>query len=152
MLARLIEEKKDIALLLVRIAFGLIFIVYGWRHVTGLEGYEQTFTRVGIPLPGLMAPFVAWLEFLGGIAALVGVLTRYAGGLLAIVMVVSTLTVKLPAAFRVNPDTGATPARDPLGLSGIWDIDFALLVMGLVLFLMGPGKASLERGLFKREL
>jgi putative oxidoreductase len=80
MLAKLIQDRRDLALLLVRIAFGLVFFVFGWRHVSGLEGYTNAFVaRFHIPLAGITAPLVAWLELLGGAAALLGVFTRYAG-------------------------------------------------------------------------
>lgn len=145
MLARLIQDKQDLALLLLRLALGLIFIIYGWRHVVGLEGYTNAFANnFGIPLPEIMAPLAAYAELIGGIAVLLGVLTRYAGAVLAIVMVVSTLTVKLPG--------GLANGNDFLGLTGFWDLDLSLFVMGLALLLVGPGAYSLERGLFGREL
>ena len=146
MLAKLFVEKKDLALLIIRIAFGLIFFFYGWRHLEGLDRYVQTFTRAQIPFPEMLAPFVAGLELVGGAVAFLGIFTRYAGLLLAIVMIVSTLTVKLPGGLAQNP------RRDPIGITGAWDIDFALFTMGVVLLLMGPGKYALEHLIFKREL
>ena len=145
MLARLIQDKQDLALLIVRVALGMIFIIYGWRHVAGLEGYTNAFANnFGIPLPEIMAPLAAYTELLGGAAVLLGVLTRYAGAALAIVMVVSTLTVKLPQ--------GLANGNDFLGLTGVWDIDLSLFAMGVALLLVGPGAYSLERKLFGREL
>lgn len=145
MLAKLLQERRDMALLMVRLAFGLIFLMYGWRHIVDLAGYTDAFVnRYYIPLPHVMAPFVAWLELLGGFAALLGIFTRYIGLLLAITMVVATFTAKLPA--------GLAAGQDPLGLSRFWDIDFALFTLGVVLLLMGPGKFALEQKLFKREL
>lgn len=145
MLARLIQDKHDWALLLLRLAMGLIFIIYGWRHVSGLEGYTNAFAnQFNIPLPEIMAPLAAYAELLGGVAVLLGILTRYAGAVLAVVMVVSTLTAKLPA--------GLANGNDFLGLTGFWDLDLTLFVMGVVLLLAGPGSLALERGLFGREL
>lgn len=145
MLARLVRDKQDWALLLMRVALGLIFIVYGWRHVVGLEGFTNAFAnQFNIPWPAITAPLAAYVELLGGVAVLLGVLTRYAGAALAIVMVVSTLTVKLP--------TGLENGNDILGLSGFWDLDLALFTMGIALSLAGPGAYALERGLFGREL
>jgi hypothetical protein len=49
-------------------------------------------------------------------------------------MIVSTLTVKLPA--------GLEKGFDVLGLTNFWDIDLSLFTMGVVLLLMGPGRYS----------
>jgi len=152
MLAKWIQERRDLALFLVRLAFGLIFLLFGGRHVTNLEGYTSTFTNAGIPAPQVLAPIVAYLEILGGAAAILGIFTRYAGGLLAIVMIVSSTTVKMPAAFSINPQTNTVRARDFLGLTNFWDIDLSLFTMGVVLLLMGPGRWALEYALFKREI
>jgi len=145
MLANLFKDNRDLALLVIRIAFGLIFALFGWRHVQGLQGYIGLYTSIGIPAPDLMAPFVAWIELLGGLAALVGIFTRYAGLLLAIVMVVSSATVKIPGAFQIDPATGASRAQDLLGLTngGGWNIDFCLFAMGVALLFLGPGKIAL---------
>jgi putative oxidoreductase len=144
MLAQLLQERKDMALLIVRLALGLIFLMYGWRHVTDLAGYTEAFVKWQIPFAHGVAPLVAWLEVLGGLAVLLGIFTRYSGLLLAIVMAVATFVAKLPA--------GLAAGKDPLGLSRFWDIDFSLFALGVVLLLMGPGKFALEQWLFKREL
>lgn len=153
MLARLIREQTDLALLVLRVGLGLLFLVKGWLHVTGLEGYTNAFANnFGIPIPQVLAPLTAYVELIGGAATLLGVLTRYAGGALAIVMAVATLQVRLPAAFRVNPETGEARAQDFLGLNGFWDLELSLFILALALFLAGPGAYSLERALFRREL
>jgi len=148
MLARVFGNQRDLALLLVRIVLGGIFILYGWKHIEGLTGYTNLFVALNIPAAQVLAPLIAWLEFLGGIAILAGIFTRYSGLLLAGLMVVAILMVKFPAA-TANPE-------DILGLtnsqSASWNIDLSLLTMSLALLLLGPGKWSLEMALFKKEL
>lgn len=145
MLARIFHNGQDVALLLLRLASGLIFFVYGWRHVADVTGFTEAFAnRFHIPLAGLFAPLVAWVELLGGLAVVVGIFTRYAGLLLAVVMVVSTLQVKLPAGLAAD--------RDLLGLTGFWDLDLSLFAMAGALILMGPGRFALESRLAQREL
>jgi putative oxidoreductase len=130
---------------LLRVIIGLIFAVYGWRHLADLSGYIGAYDQAfNIPLPGLMAPLVAGTHFVGGLAVAVGVLTRYAGGALAITMVVSTLTVRLPQ--------GLAEGRDFLGLTGFWDLDLALAGIGVALVLVGPGAYALETKLLGREI
>jgi putative oxidoreductase len=145
MLAQYLQSKQDAALLLMRLALGLVFLDYGWQHVSHVEGFTNAFAdRFHIPLAEFSAPFVAWVELLGGLAVILGLFTRYAGLLLANTMVVSTLQVKMPA--------GLAQGRDPLGLTGFWDLDLSLFALGVALLLVGPGKYSLERMLFQREL
>lgn len=145
MLARAIRTRQDAALLLLRVVIGLIFIVYGWRHMADLSGYIAAYDDAfNIPLPGLFAPLVAAIHLFGGFAVVLGVLTRYVGALLAITMVVSTLTVRLPQ--------GLAEGRDVLGLTGFWDLDLALAGIGMALTLVGPGAYALETKLLGREV
>lgn len=145
MLARLIRSRQDTALLLLRLVIGLIFATYGWRHMSDLTGYINAYDQAfNIPLPGLFAPLVASIHLLGGFAVMLGVLTRYVGGLMAITMVVSTLTVRLPQ--------GLAEGRDIFGLTGFWDLDLALFGIGVALLLVGPGAYALEHKLLGREI
>jgi len=143
--ARAVQTREDAALLLLRVVIGLIFIVYGWRHMADLSGYITAYDDAfNIPWPSLFAPLVASIHLFGGFAAVLGVLTRYVGALLAITMVVSTLTVRLPQ--------GLAEGRDFLGLTGFWDLDLALAGIGVALMLVGPGAYALETKLLGREI
>ena len=145
MLARLFQTRHDAALVLLRVVIGVIFIVYGWRHMSDLSGYIQAYDQAfNIPLPGLFAPLVASIHLFGGFAIVLGVLTRYVGALMAITMIVSTLTVRLPQ--------GLAEGQDILGLTGFWDLDLALAGIGIALMLTGPGAYALEPKLLGREI
>jgi len=145
MFERIFGTQLDLALLLLRVSFGLIFAIYGWLHVVDVAGFTDAFAnRFNIPFASISAPFVAWVEFLGGIAAMLGIFTRYSGLLLAITMVVSTLVVRMPA--------GLQEGRDFLGLIGHWDFDLILFSVGIALMILGPGKYSVEKFVLKREL
>ncbi|HLD81699.1 MAG TPA: DoxX family protein, partial [Patescibacteria group bacterium] len=69
------EKMKDYALLALRIAVGVIFIYQGWLKLNNIEFVTTMFDEVGIPLAGFFAYLVAIVEFLGGIAVLVGFYT-----------------------------------------------------------------------------
>ena len=126
-----LNKKTDIALLLLRIGVGVIFIVAGWGKLTGIEGTQGFFANIGIPMAGIMAWVVAFVEFVGGIMVLVGAYIRVPAILLAIVMVVAILTVKLGGEFSNMR------------------IDITLLVMCLALFLQGSGGYSVDSALGK---
>ena len=81
------NKYSDLALLLLRIGVGIIFIVAGWGKLTGIEGTIGFFDGLGIPMPGIMAWIVAIVEFFGGIMVLLGAYAKIPYLLLAIIMV-----------------------------------------------------------------
>ncbi len=123
------DQSKDLALLLLRIGVGVIFIVAGWGKITGIEGTQGFFGDIGIPLPGLMAWVVALVEFVGGILVLVGAYIRYPAILLAIIMLVAILTTKLGQDFSA------------------YRLDAMLLLVNVALALMGSGGYSVDKKL-----
>ncbi len=120
------DENRDIALLLLRIGVGVIFIVAGWGKLTGIEGVQDFFGNIGIPLPGLMAWIVAIVEFAGGIMVLVGAYIRVPAILLAIIMVVAIITTKFGQEFSA------------------YRLDLMLLLVSAALAFMGSGKYSVD--------
>lgn len=120
------SKYNGIALLLLRIGVGLIFIVAGWGKLTGIEGVQGFFGNLGIPLPGIMAWVVAIVEFFGGLMVLLGAWARIPNLLLAFIMVVALLTTKLDGDFSA--------AR----------VDILLLLMTTALAILGSGKYSVD--------
>jgi len=122
-----LEKFRDVAPLLLRIGVGLIFIYAGWGKLTGIEGTQQFFGNIGIPLAGLMAWVVALVEFVGGIMVLVGFRIQVPALLLACIMVVAILTTKLGGedVFRAMR------------------LDLLLLLTSLALVITGSGKYAL---------
>ncbi|WP_309571892.1 DoxX family protein [Deinococcus sp.] len=82
-------NQTDLALAVVRIATGGVFIVHGWQKIftTGLSGVSKLYAAVGVPLPLLVAPVTATLELLGGLLLLLGLGARGLAGLLGILTV-----------------------------------------------------------------
>ncbi|WP_412029277.1 DoxX family protein [Deinococcus yunweiensis] len=96
--------RTDLALALMRIATGGIFILHGWQKVftTGLAGVTRQYEAVDIPLPLLVAPVTATLELLGGLLVLLGLGSRGIAGVLG------TVTLLIGAArwsHGALPDT-----------------------------------------------
>lgn len=75
--------------LIARIVVGYVFLLSGWGKLQNLPLVTNNFIDWGIPLPHLLTPFVSGLEFVGGWLLLFGLFTRFAGGALAVVMIVA---------------------------------------------------------------
>ena len=75
-----------LAPLLVRVIVGIIMTAHGWQKLTqmGPAGFGQVLGQMGVPLPGLMGFVVTFVELLGGILLIVGLLSRLAALLLTI--------------------------------------------------------------------
>lgn len=121
--------------LMARIATGIIFIETGWGKLHNLQQVTQFFQKLGIPLAHLQAPFVAGVEFVGGILILLGLLTRLAAIPLIGTMVVAILTAKLPE-FKTLGDF-------------LSSIEFLYIILFAWLYTAGPGAISVDQLLCK---
>jgi putative oxidoreductase len=118
------QQQVSVGLLVLRLILGATFIAHGAQKlfVMGLPAISGGFAQMGIPMAGFFGPFVSLVEFFGGIAIVLGLLTRLSGLGLAINMIVAMLTVHLKNGF-FNPNG----VEFPLALFGI---SAALMTMG----------------------
>jgi putative oxidoreductase len=93
--------RHDIGLTILRVATGAIFAAHGAQKlfVYGFAGVTGAFTQMGIPMPGIAGPLTGLVEFFGGLALIVGLLTRLAGFGLAITMLGAIAFVHISAGF-----------------------------------------------------
>ncbi len=121
-------------LLFVRLYWGWQFLETGWGKVNNLPKVTQFFTNLGIPFPGLNAPFIAGLELVGGAVLILGVFSRPMSLLLAADMLVAYVVADRDALLSLisDPDkfTGATP--------------YTFLMASLIILIFGPGKFSID--------
>jgi putative oxidoreductase len=133
------------AIAIIRITLGVIIFahgaqkVLGWFGGYGLKGTVGYFTSIGIPLP--IAYLVCFTEFLGGLALILGFLTRPAALGVAAVMVGAILKVHLRNGFFMNWELA--PGKQH-GL----ETNLALLAMALACILAGGGAFSVDRLLY----
>ena len=125
------NRRINIALTLLRVVVGAIFIAHGAQKlfVFGFAGVTGGFAGMGVPMAGILGPFVAFVEFFGGIALVVGLLTRPASLGVASTMVVAILLVHLKQGF-FNP--------------GGVEFPLSLLASTIALIVTGPGAWSLD--------
>ena len=85
------NRQANVALTVLRVIAGATFIAHGAQKlfVFGFAGVSGAFAQMGVPAAGVMGPFIALLEFFGGIALVFGLLTRLAALGLAFDMVSS---------------------------------------------------------------
>ena len=81
----------DIGLFLLRVVAGGMLMQHGGQKlfVFGFDGVAGAFAGMGIPMAGILGPFVAFVEFFGGLALVTGLLTRLASLGLASTMIVA---------------------------------------------------------------
>jgi putative oxidoreductase len=121
----------------VRFIVGLVFLVHGSQKlfVYGFGGVAGFMAHAGIPVPAVSAVVVTLVEFLGGLALVTGLFTRWAAILLAINMAVAVLAVHLKNGFFL-----------PQG----YEYALTLLVANVGLALTGAGAFALDNVLRAR--
>jgi putative oxidoreductase len=129
------EQRADTAFILIRVMVGAVFLSEGIQKFLLPEALGVgRFTKIGIPLPELMAPFVGLVEIAGGLLLLLGLFTRLAAIPLVIDMLVAIAATKLPILEKAGFWSMAHEART----------DWAMLLGCLFLLLVGPGPWSLD--------
>lgn len=125
---------SDIALLLLRIGLGSVFLVHGLekRKLWKAQPSNQ------MP-PGFLRTlrFLSFAEPLGGLAVLVGFLTQIAALGLALVMLgaLQFLIVRAHKKFKGENVAG-------------WEFEFLLLIIAIALAVLGGGRFALDRIVF----
>jgi putative oxidoreductase len=67
----------DLALLVSRVAIGVILVAHGWQKLNEwtLAGAAGAFSDMGIPASTAAATFATGVEIIGGVALIIGILT-----------------------------------------------------------------------------
>jgi putative oxidoreductase len=88
-------------LAIVRVVAGIVFMMHGYQKLFtfGIAGVQGAFTQMGAPLPMITGPLVGALEFFGGIALIIGLLTRLVALGLVFDMLGAILLVHLAKGF-----------------------------------------------------
>ena len=126
---------QGLFLLAVRLYWGWQFATTGWGKLHNLARVTAFFASLGIPFPGLNAPFVAVLEFAGGLLLILGLASRPVALLLTANMLVAFLTADREALFSALRDPDKFYAAAP----------YTFLFAAVLVLLFGPGPIALDR-------
>lgn len=129
---------RDAALLLLRLALGIIFIAHGWQKVfiDGMNGTGGTIAqleKLGVPQPGASAWLVSGLEMLGGALLIIGLLTTAVATMLIIYMAAVVWFVHWGHGFFTA--------------DGGFELAMLTMMALFVIVVFGAGRASLDRAL-----
>lgn len=119
-------HNPDVAKLFLRLALGIVFINAGWLKMQNIDMVVGGFGQMGIP--PFLAYLVTYVEFIGGIAMVLGVLVQYFAVLISIIMIVATIKVHLPNGFSLA--------------KGGYEYTLVLLLVSLAVITLGRGKYS----------
>ncbi|MEM4311065.1 MAG: DoxX family protein [Nitrososphaerales archaeon] len=117
------------AALPLRLALGVAFIVHGYPKLFGPTAKQSRDFMKTVGVPSALTTLVGLLEFIGGIALLLGFLTQITGLLLTLEMIGTTILAKQKLQKKYV-----------LG----YELDIAYLAGALSLFFLGGGPFSLD--------
>lgn len=127
---RMGETASHWLLLAIRLFWGSQFALAGWGKLQNISSVASSFSQLGIPFAEHQAYLVGYVEFIGGLMLVLGLLSRLVSIPLIIVMLVALFTAH--AAFLANP---ITVVNEP---------PFNFLLACLIIFCFGAGKFSLD--------
>lgn len=138
---KILATNNTFSALALRLPLGIIFAahgaqkLFGWFGGYGLEGTGQWMESIGLGPGVLMAALSGSAEFFGGLALILGLLTRPAALVLAVTMLVAIFTVHISNGLFMSNNG--------------YEFGLALLAGAVSLLISGGGRASVDRLLAK---
>jgi putative oxidoreductase len=131
-------RQLSLGIAMVRVMTGVIFVAHGYLKVFvfGISGATGMFAQMGIPAPSITAPLIATLEIVGGIALILGLLTRLAALGLAIDMLGAIFLVRIKGGFFI-----------PNGA----EFEILLFIACIALVIAGAGALSIDEAIATRR-
>jgi len=128
-----VNNVASVGLLAVRLMMGAAFILHGWPKIQNPMGWLPATN----PTPAVFQALAAVAEFGGGIALILGLLTRVAAAGLAITMAVAMFTFHFPQKHSFVTMDGPS-----------WELAGIYFACSIMLLFSGPGRFSLDALLF----
>jgi putative oxidoreductase len=125
-----LAQFTDVALLLLRVMVGLVFITSGWKHLKDREARSKD-----IGMSKSFTIFLGAAEVAGSLGVIFGVLAQLAAGCLILLML---------GAIQKKIFVWRTGFWGDSGTNG-WSYDMMLVIMNLVIVTTGGGNLSLMK-------
>jgi putative oxidoreductase len=129
MIQTLFGSSIDLPSLILRLAIGTLFIMHGYPKLTAAQRTQGGAWMKSMGMPAVMVPFGGVVEFFGGLALILGILTPIVAALSALWMLSTTWLVTTKAKKKYV---------------GGYEIDITLLLAALALALLGSGIYSID--------
>jgi len=147
MLLKIFKTNPDIVPAIIRVVAGVLFFYHGaqkmlgWWGGPGFSAMMRAFESQGIP--AVFAFLAIAAEFFGGIALIVGFLSRIAAFGITVNMIVAIMTVNLQNGLSMNWS----------GQQKGEGFEYHLLVLAITISIMlvGAGAFSVDRMIYKGE-
>lgn len=142
LLNRILESKAGYAALILRVPVGLILAahgaqkLFGWFGGNGLAGTAGWLNSIGIEPGYLMAILAGGAEFFGGLALVLGLLTRPAALVAAFTMLVAIFSVHIGNGLFAD--------------NGGYEYALTLMVALVSLAIQGGGYLSIDKVLSEK--
>ena len=139
--------------LLLRMMAGGVFLWEGILKFVYVNQGVGRFTKLGMPFPHFTAGFVGYLEIVGGLLLLSGLMTRLIAIPFIIEMIVAILSTKISLYLGTSP----LPLPPSPPQFGMWAVlhevrsEYAQLLTTASLLISGPGKWSLDAVLQRKR-
>lgn len=130
------SNRISAALFFLRVVMGIAFMMHGWGKIQAPFSWMPP----EAPVPGILQFLAAFAEFGGGMALIIGLLTRIAAFGLACTMAVATL---MHAVMMKDPFVASGPGQTSYELALIY------LAISILLMTTGPGRYSIDAKFFK---
>jgi putative oxidoreductase len=134
------------SVLFLRLMAGGVFLWEGILKFVYVNQGVGRFTKLGMPFPHFSADFVGYLEIVGGLLLLSGLMTRLIAIPFIFEMIVAILSTKISMYLGTSP----LPLPPSPPQFGMWAVlhevrsEYAQLLTTAFLLLNGPGKWSLD--------
>src|SRR5437016_13765555 len=121
--------NTDLSSFVLRLAIGTLFIIHGYPKLTAAQRAQGGAWMKSMGMPAAMVPFAGVVEFFGGLALILGILTPIVAALSALWMLSTTWLVTTKAKKKYV---------------GGYEIDITLFLAALALALLGSGIYSID--------
>lgn len=123
--------NPNLGLLFIRIALGVVFLFHGLGKFQHMDDAVKFFSMLDLPV--FLAYLVATVEFVGGLALLLGLFVEFFASILAVIMFMAIVLAKYANGFAGMP-----------GRPG-YELDFVLLFALLGIACLGAGRFALKK-------